>query len=124
MGQILEYFEGRTNRICDELYMRSVSKRGSKDDTRVWRSNWKTGIAIYKYDSIHIKVHVCASLGISTEKCVKNDSGLSQSSGISCDFSVLHMVFCILRNNVYTYLKLLKDKALFIVEKPTITKKE
>lgn len=86
MGQILEYFEGRTNRICDELNMRSVSKRGSKDDTRVWLSNWKNEIVIYKHDSIHTKVRVCASLGISIEKGMKNDSGLSQSSGISCDF--------------------------------------
>ena len=82
MGQILAYFEGRTNRICDELNMRSVSKRGSKDDTRVWRSNWKNGITIYKYDSIHMNVCVYGSLGISTEKGVKSETGLSQRSGI------------------------------------------
>lgn len=40
------YFEGKTNRICDKLDMRHVSKRGSKDDTKVWLSNWKNGIAI------------------------------------------------------------------------------
>lgn len=50
-------------------------------------------MAIYKYGSIHIKVRVRASMGISIEKDVTNDSGLSQSSGISCDFQFLPHVF-------------------------------
>lgn len=41
VGQIPEYFEGRSKRICDELDMRHVTKRGTKDDTTVWLSNEK-----------------------------------------------------------------------------------
>lgn len=75
-----------TNRICDKLDLKSVSKRGYKQDTKVWLSTWKNGIAIYKYDSIQIKVYVCASLDMNINKGVKNDSGSSQSRGISRDF--------------------------------------
>lgn len=82
--------EGRTNKTCDELDLRHVSKRGSKNNTKVWLSNWKNGTAIYYSDSISIKVSVCACTGVNTEKSMKNkNSGLSQDSGISRDFHFL-----------------------------------
>lgn len=59
MGRILEYFEGRTNRICGKLDTRHVSKRGSKEDTKVWLSNWNNGIAIL-YKSLCVLIWVNA----------------------------------------------------------------
>lgn len=55
-----------------------MNKRGSKDNTKSWLSNWENGICIPWFISIKVCVHAC--ICISTEKGIniKNDnSGLS-----------------------------------------------